>query len=282
MRVKHHYYYEAKAYLISFLEKNKISYKVSDLPESKNKLCTFDLYEDQEAYRNFRNQFFFLSKNDSIKSIEYSKKEIESAEWLTVRSMNTKVQWDYEEKAFRKTCFYKRLFIKELYYRHSEQVDILSVTKTVKWGAKQYFSGPNAADDLLFCSEKAKGLLNNRWIGLEFWPVKKYNSSEYCSDLYQLVFGNDLPVEAISGGESIVCDGCGKKIVRFVEGIQKLEIRKEYLKNPGQVYRTGDVLTEQRKGCTTFSLNIVPQEFYQYCEENRMNRGMIYEPIQLI
>lgn len=130
--------------------------------------------------------------------------------------------------------------------------------------------------------EKAKGLLNNRWIGLEFWPVKKYNSSEYCSDLYQLVFGNDLPVEAISGGESIVCDGCGKKIVRFVEGIQKLEIRKEYLKNPGQVYRTGDVLTEQRKGCTTFSLNIVPQEFYQYCEENRMNRGMIYEPIQLI
>lgn len=66
MRVKHHYYYEAKAYLISFLEKNKISYKVSDLPESKNKLCTFDLYEDQEAYRNFRNQFFFLSKNDSM------------------------------------------------------------------------------------------------------------------------------------------------------------------------------------------------------------------------
>lgn len=282
MRIKQHYFYIAKKELISFLEKNKIAYEICDLPESNNKLCTFDLYEDQEFYWQFKKQFFYLSKYNSIRTIEYSKQEIESAEWLTVRSKGKKVQWEYEEDAFRKDCSYKRLFVKELYYRHSTQVNILSASKAIKWGAKQYFSGPNAADDFLFCSGKAKELLKGRWEGLEFWPVRKYNSTKYISDLYQLVFNDYLPLEAISGGKDIQCKGCGKKIMRFTEGIQKLEIKKEYLNNSLKVYRTDDVLTEELKGCTTFSLNIVPREFYQYCEANQMNWGMIYEPIKLI
>lgn len=282
MRIKHHYYLEGKNSLISFLDKNKIPYKVNALPESQKKMCSFDLYEDQKFYELFKHQFLLFSGYESIKSIEYSKQEIESAKWLTVRSIGTKVQWEYEEDAFRKECSYKRLFIKELYYRHSTQINILSASKAIKWGAKQYFSGPNAADDFLFCSEKAKELLNGRWEGLEFWPVRKYNSTKYISDLYQLVFIDYLPIEAISGGKAIQCEGCGKKIMRFTEGIHKLEIKKEYLNNPLKVYRTDDVLTEELKGCTTFSLNIVPREFYQYCEANQMNRGMIYEPIKLI
>ena len=281
MRIKHHYFYEAKTRLVNFLRKNEIPYEISDLPESTKKLCTFDLYEDQEFYWKFRKQFFFLSKYNSFKSIEYSKQDIENAEWLTLRSMGTKVQWEYEDKAFRRECSYKRLFIKDLYYRHSEQIDILSASKEVKWGKKQYFSGPNAADDLLFCSEKAKDLLDNRWEGLEFWPVKKYTSSKNISDLYQVVFSNSLPIEAISGGKPIQCVGCGKRIMRFADGIQKLEIRKEFL-DPSKVYRTDDVLNEQLKGCTTFSINLVPQEFYQYCEANQMNRGMIFEPVKIV
>lgn len=282
MRIKHHYYLEGKNNLINFLDKYKIPYKVNVLPESQKKMCTFDLYEDQEFYELFKYQFLLFSRYESIKSIEYSKQEIESAEWLTVRSIGTKVQWEYEEDAFRRTCSYKRLFIKELYYRHSIQIDILSASKAIKWGAKQYFSGPNAADDFLFCSEKAKELLNGKWEGLEFWPIRKYNSTKYISDLYQLVFKDCLPIEAISGGKAILCEGCKKKIMRFAEGIHKLEIKKEYLNNPLKVYRTDDVLTEQLKGCTTFSLNIVSREFYQYCEANQMNRGMIYEPIKLV
>ena len=71
--------------------------------------------------------------------------------------------------------------------------------------------------------------------------------------LYQLIFKEYLPIEAISGGDVIQCEGCGKKIMKFQEGIHKLAIKKEYLNNPLKVYRTDDVLTEQLKGCTTFS-----------------------------
>ena len=70
--------------------------------------------------------------------------------------------------------------------------------------------------------------------------------------------------------------------MRFSEGVHRVAIKKEYLNNPFKVYRTDDVLTEQLKDCTTFSLNIVSREFYQYCEANQMNRGMIYEPVKLV
>lgn len=97
-----------------------------------------------------------------------------------------------------------------------------------------------------------------------------------------MVFMEKLPIEAITGGKSVICDHCGKRIMRLSEGVHKLEIKKEYLKNPRKVYQTGDVLTEQLKGYITFSLNVVSHEFYQYCEERQMNRGMIYEPIKLV
>lgn len=214
--------------------------------------------------------------------MEYSKADLEDAEWLTVRNKSIKVQWEYDENAFKQSCPYKRLFLKELYYRHSEQADVLSVTKPVKWGTRQFFSGPNAADDIIFCSERAKAMLGNLWQGLEFWPVKKCNTSGYLTDLYQLFFSECLPIEAIGGGHLTACNICGRKIVRIAEDMPQIEIKREYLTNSNKVYRTGDVLTVQRKGYTTFSVNIVPQEFYRYCEKNQMNRGMVYEPIKLI
>lgn len=282
MRIKHYYCLKNKKRLVKFLDRFQVPYEISNFPEIGFERCCFNLYEDQDVYTKFKWQFFGISRFDSIKSVEYSKEEIESAEWFTIRSIGTKVQWEYEENTFQKTCSYRRPLIKELYYRHSKQIDILSVRKPVNWGTRQYFSGPNAADDLIFCSEKAKELLQDKWLGLEFWPVKKCNDSKYISDLYQLVFVETLPIEAIAGGKSVICNICGKRLLRFTDGIHQLEIKKDYLKNMDIVYKTGDVLTEEFKGYTTFSINIVSKEFYLFCEKNQMNRGMIYEPIRLV
>lgn len=282
MRIKHHYFFETRASLIKFLDKYNISYDLTTLPEAKGSICTFDLYEDQDFYIKFRKKFPFVSKYGAINSIEYSKEEIEKAEWLTVRNISTKVQWEYEEDAFIQSCSYKRLFIKELYYRHSKQIGVLSVDRPVKWDAKHFFSGPNAADDIIFCSERAKKILGDRWEGLEFWPVKKSNSSKYIPDLYQLFFAQDLPIEAIDSGTLRVCKSCGRKVMRITEDIHQLRIRKEYLLDQNKVYKTADVLTGDFIRCNTFSVNIVSQKFYRYCEEHRMNRGMIYEPIKLV
>lgn len=67
MRVKHRYAYEAKASLVNFLRKKEIPYEINDVPGTTKKICTFDLYEDQESYRKFGKLFFLLSEYDLIK-----------------------------------------------------------------------------------------------------------------------------------------------------------------------------------------------------------------------
>ena len=275
MRIKHHYCLKNKIRLVDFLDKFQIPYEVDESS------CTFDLYEDQEVYKKFIIQFPF-NTIASLKAVEYSKEELENAQWLSVRNISIKVQWEFDEKAFKKSCSYKKILTKELYHRHCEQVDVLSAVKPVRWGSRQFFSGPNSADEIIFCSEKIKNILENKWEGLEFWPMKKYNTSNYIKDLYQLYFSKRLPIEAFNSECLSICKGCGKKVIRIKGGAHPLEINKKYLKDQKSVYTTGDVLTKDKIGYNTFSLNIVSQDFYQYCEKHQMNRGMIYEPINLI
>lgn len=280
MRIKYHFCLEKQNRLVEFLERYHVIYDVTEI--SKSSLCTFQLYEDQEAYRRFKKQFPMALRYDSLKMIEYSKSDIENAEWLIVRNKSTKVTWNYDEKAFYSSCSYKKFLCKEMQYKHPEQVNILSSTRAVKWSTRQFFSGPNSADDIIFCSEKARQILDNKWQGLEFLPVKKSNTSQYIPDLYQLFFKKILPVEAIRGGVFMTCRNCGKKMIRISKELYQLEFDKKYFLNPYSVYTTGNVLTTGLKGNETFFLNIVSQEFYQYCEKYQMNRGMIYEPIKLI
>ena len=240
------------------------------------------MYEDQKVYEKFKQQFPFVSRLDSITTCEYSQGEIEEAQWLFVRNKSVKVQWEYDEYAFQRSCAYKRPFQKEMEYRHEEQIGYLSVTKPVRWGTRQFFSGPNAADDLLFCSGKTRRVLGSVWKGLEFWPVKKYASQGQIKDLYQLYFAETLPMEAITNKPIISCPKCGKTMIRIPNPVQKLVLDKNYLKDQTHVYKTGDVLTEQKMGYHTSFFNIVSQEFYQYCERFGMNRSMVYEPVKVL
>lgn len=83
---------------------------------------------------------------------------------------------------------------------------------------------------------------------MEFWPVKKYASQGQIKDLYQLYFAETLPMEAITNKPIISCPKCGKAMIRIPNPVQKLVLDKNYLKDQTHVYKTGDVLTEQKEG----------------------------------
>ena len=98
-------------------------------------------------------------------------------------------------------------------------------------------------------------------------------------DLYQLYFSEVLSVNAICGGKKTICRGCGRELVYISSMVQMLHIDRQHLKDTQMVYTTGEVLTMDSIHNETFSLYVVPQEFYQFCERYEMNRGMVYEPI---
>lgn len=279
MRRKYHYCLDSSKRLLRFLQAHNMSYTLTPQPSLNRELCTFDLYQDQKINRQFRLHFPFTCCIENL--IEYSQSEIESADWLFVRSKSTKVEWEYEEGAFSRSCRYRRIPQMDMRYCHVEQTGPLTVVKSVKWNARQFFSGPNSADNLLFCSDQAKSLLDGRWSGLEFLPVKKPRNKGYHSNLFQLSFRETIPVEALAGGRPSKCRFCGRPLFRLFEGVNQLQVKKEFLKQ-GHVYKTGQVLTGQFLRCDTYSVDIVPHEFYQFCKERGMDRGLIFEPVDTI
>ena len=115
MRIQYHYCLENKWGLEKFLNTNEISYEKTDEWLEGDSLLIFDLYEDEKVYTKFKIHFPYVAMLDADKSVVYSKEDIQNAEWLTVRSKGTKVQWIYNEKAFNQQCPYKRIFIKDIY-----------------------------------------------------------------------------------------------------------------------------------------------------------------------
>lgn len=167
MRIKHHYALEVNTRLMDFLRENCVAYKTCHLLGSDAPLCVFDLYEGQECLRALKTRFPFC--REISKSPEYNKAEIENAKWLSVRSGLKKVEWEYQPSAYLLSCEYSKLFSRGKRYKHAEQVVPLTATRSMKWSAKMYFSGPNAADDILFCSKQARDALDGKWNGLVFF-----------------------------------------------------------------------------------------------------------------
>lgn len=138
MRIKYHYCIEGDDVILrKFFKGFSVNYQIYKRKEGEN-IYLFDLYEDQRAYDKFKLYFPVLSRTNSVRIIEYSKKEIEDSEWLIVESMIQKVSWKYDENSFEKSCPYKKMFIKAPYYRHYEQRNLLTAEKTVKWGNRHF------------------------------------------------------------------------------------------------------------------------------------------------
>ena len=288
MRIKHHYYLEMSKRLRKFLDKNHIEYEIDNAqsclsPRKMLPECEFVLYKDQKCFRIFKILFPFAF---SMVDVEYSPEEIETAEWLTVRSINAKVNIEFEEKAFKNSCPYVGAR-RGLKYRHTEKVGPFSTKKKIKWKTNHFFCGLNTTgENYMFCPEKTKKLISGLWTGLEFWPVKKYNTEQEIGDLYQMHFEQVLPLEAfvLTGKEKVsTCKFCGKKKICINETYQ-LSLNKAYMERVGHqnVYTTESIWTYDRTGWHTFSFNIVSHDFYQFCKENKIGRGLVYEPIKMV
>ena len=64
-------------------------------------------------------------------------------------------------------------------------------------------------------------------------------------------------MEAITNKPIISCPKCGKTMIRIPNPVQKLVLDKNYLKDQTHVYKTGDVLTEQKNGVSYIFFSIL-------------------------
>ena len=240
----------------------------------------FDMYEDDPRWPAIRAA---MEADDihGIPTTEFTKQEMQSAEWLTVRS-----QWHngYPQPE-------SRFGYLEITYDPAElcrecgagavQQDAFRLTKAPKWGTRHFFS-LNWVYDELFADDTARAVLEGSGLtGFRFRPVKNKRGTETLPGVQQLVMEEIAAPGVVTGGRDIdavnTCPVCGR-VKHHGTGIGMHTFRREALAGMPDICRTHEIWGWGAGADRKF---LVSQRMYRLLTDNRLARSLVFQPIQL-
>lgn len=273
MKVVRHYACLTSEELCDFLDRNKVSFQQDCSTVGMGRVY-FDVFESDCFFPELAK----IELKDCVitKQVRYSKKEIESAQWLTCNPTTAKVNLTNQDKTF---------WVSEQYGTGKAYHRMLSgmpfyISKRVAHNGKQHFFASYDAPNQLFCTEYAKSMLQRINLPISFEPVLNSKTEMPIGDLYALHIQYVLPVKALdlsNSEETFACPVCGSQT--FLPPFS-LQIRKEYLIDTPGIFRTEAVFGWG--GNYSAPINIISNEIYLELVEKRLVRGLEIEPISLI
>ena len=156
------------------------------------------------------------------------------------------------------------------------------IKKEPKWG-QRHFAELNWVGDELFLDPTAEELLKQEGItGISFCEVHDKKGTEVFPSIRQLVvntiLGLGLQADSKSIREVTSCPVCG--IPKYLlSGIGMLSIQKEIFDNKPDVVKTGEIFGSDHYAARTI---LVRQKVYQTLLRNKLDRGLVFEPIELV
>lgn len=258
-----------------YILNSNIQYKHGEI------LSVVDISENDPHWEEL-SRLLKLDNNTYLSETKFSKEELCSAEWLTVRS-----QWYYDypqpEDHYRYT---------ELTYskEHScsdcgmglVQQDSFRFKRTPKWG-KRNFCMTNWVYDELFVSPKAKELLESSDLkGVSFLNVLNKSGREVLADIYQMQIPYILRKALETSSDRIKkisnCPICDKR--KFLSnGRGKFEFKKEIFLNAPDFVKSAE---QFGSGLIASRLILVSQKAYRFIVENKLDSSLVFEPIDLV
>lgn len=278
MRIRHRYgLSSSNNQALRFLRKQKVPYQSDEL------VVTVEVYEDEAHFDNierFMHKIGALDVRDTI----YQQTELENAEWLLLRC-----EWwsqypePREDRMFVFTTYDTTDYcpgIEKEYYcgMGLSQAQPFMIEKEPNWGARNFMMLNWVADEL-FISKKAHEILKKSdLVGVTFWDVvdKRNRELETIKQIHveaQIPKGLDL--QCID--QVFMCPRCG--VEKFMLKAGPIRMRKELFCNlKNDVVKTTEKFGEI--GCD--SMILVSQKFYDIVRKNGLDRGLAFEPIELI
>jgi hypothetical protein len=261
--------------LIRYLRENGIPFDEGEI------ISAVDILESNPHWEFISN---YIRKKDILCQSEtiFSKDELMSAEWLTVYSM-WRCGYPQPESNFEyETITYSRQNYCKECSRGLVQVSPFRMKKAPKWGRRS-FTELNWVGDELFINDRCKTVLENAGItGIGFGDVKDSKGIESYEDIHQLIVPTLLKKGMIENCSYIrefwVCQSCGTK--KYISsGIGMPVFREESFENAPDVVKTAEVFGD---GHYIARVIIVSQKVYRIIVENGLDRGLVFEPIQLV
>lgn len=268
---------EENSQLLAYLISNGIPY------EDCYGMLVFDIYESNPHWKTIEELLSMGSKKAfCLSNTIYTKKEREAAQWLTLRSKWMCGYPQPEEKGAYEAVTYCESKICPDCGGGMEQISDFRMRKTPKWG-KRHFMMLNWIGDELFVDDIAKELLMKSGLsGFYFQNVRDKKGVEILTDINQLVIPTLLPLGFVTDRRSTnfarKCPQCGV-LKHHTTGIGQLAFRREIFDNAPDFVKTGEIYGweywTQRK-------IIVSQRVYKTLIEHQLDRGLVFEPLELV
>lgn len=270
MRRKYCYGERTRAPLVDFLEKNRICYELTE------DILSFSIWDDSENAAEIINKLAEIVVREPIVLVEYSEKEISSAEliWITPKKQNIDIINGKE--AYLSTCKYTD-FIGMTRTKHMQQIGLFAVAKEPSMKKRTAFWAESTGFSVLFADFRVRNLVkDNALSGVVFNNVLLKNRS-YSEKLFQMTSDNVLGRQCIGTGygEKIIsCRFCGKE--QFViETSYQLHMDFSKIGKKSDMY-----VTEQIFGDGIASpLYIISQQFYQLLKKANLAGGITVSPV---
>lgn len=249
--------------------------------DDDEELSVLDIYESSVHWAYIEKQvqranLFCLSETI------YSAEELRNAEWLYLRS-----QWRFgypqpeDDFQFEDITYTRRNYCTQC-SSGLAQTNPFRIKKAPKWG-QRHFGELNWVGDELFVDDTAEELLKKEGItGISFLEVFNKNGTEIFPNIRQMrvenVLNMGLQTDCASVRDVAICPKCGTpKIV--LSGVGMLSFRREVFDKQTDLVKTGEIFGS---GHYATRIILVRQKVYQMIVKGRLDRGLTFEPVELV
>lgn len=261
--------------LYCYLKENSIPFKDGAI------ICAVDILDSDLHWKNI--SFHVTQKNlTCISNTIFTTEELESAEWLRLRS-----QWrngyPQPESGFQyESVTYSNKDLCNVCGCGLEQVNPFRMKQQPKWG-KRHFMMLNWVDDELFISQEAKMMLQQNSItGVDFAEVWNKTGKQQFPDIGQLKISAILDKGLVEEQSPIrnrhICEQCGS--VKYTStGIGMFTFQRHIFDSAPDMVKSYEIFGSGRSASR---LILVRQNVYQLLRKNRLDKDLVFEPVNLV
>lgn len=273
MKVIRHYVCLASDELCEFLNQNGIPYQQVSA-EWLNRQIYFDITECSPAFSMLTEMQL---KNCIItKRVQYTRREIQNAAWLTCTPSTVKLNLVNEDISFSAS---ERFGSGKAHHRVLTGKPFY-VSAPIVHNHNQHFFAAYEATNQLFCTEHAKMLMQENNFPLSFRAVRSSKTDMPIGDLYDIFIPYSLPPEALelsNSEETFFCPVCGART--FLPPLP-LQIYRKSLSHAPNICKTASIFGWG--GNYAAPINIISHDVYLFLAKNHLTRGLQLEPIVLV
>ena len=214
---------------------------------------------------------------------QFTKEELENAQWMSVRSIwrygypEPSADYSYEEITYTRKDYCPKCSV------GLKQVDSFRIKKAPSWGRRHFFS-LYWIEDEFFVNDTVKQIFQNENItGVSFLPVLNKTGKKAFEGIHQLAISHVLPEGLIESSDYLkkttTCPECGTK--KYCKnGCAMLRFKRECFEGAPDIVRSGDYFGGM-PGIAAH-LILINQKTYQAIIRNKLDRSLLFYPIELV